>query len=161
SQAPKQELIDMNAKPDVAPRFDHILEMVWDNDEKVRETGMKDLAEFQRDTKNPGSQVGLKALRAAARPYPFEKPKPNDVSAELVAVAYGTPFPEYIPVVVELFDKFSDDAKRRAQIILTELETREAAEAFMTVVRTHAPTGKLPCLFTARFEKNPRHVDVL
>jgi hypothetical protein len=110
--------------------------------------------------KDPGPRVGLKALRAAARPYPFEKPEPGRVSAELVAVAYSTPVPEYIPVVVELFDKFSDDAKWRAQIILTELESREAAEAFMTIVRTHGPTGKIPSLITSRLAKKLRHVDI-
>ena len=65
------------------PEFDQILEMLWDNDETVRESGMKNLAEFQKEMKDPGLQVGLKALRAAARLYPFEKPEPGSVSAEL------------------------------------------------------------------------------
>ncbi len=82
-------------------RFDHIIEMLWDMDQKVRETGMKDLAEFQNEMKDPGSQIGLKALRAAARPNLFEKPEPGRVSAELVAVACSAPHSEYIPVVVE------------------------------------------------------------
>jgi hypothetical protein len=151
----------MKRKVNAVSRFDHILEMLWDTDEKVRETGMNDLADFQKDFKDPGSQVGLKALRAAARPYHFEKPEPGRVSAELVAAAYSAPLPEYIPVVVELFDKFSDDAKWRAQVIITELESREAAEAFMTIVRTHAPTGKLASLPTARLVNKPRHADVL
>jgi hypothetical protein len=151
----------MKPTADAVSRFDHILEMLWDVDEKVRETGMKDLAEFQKAMKAPGSQNGLKALRAAARPYLFEKPEPGRVSAELVAVAYSTPLPEYIPVVVELFDKFSDDAKWRAQVIITALESRDAAEAFMTIVRTHSPTGKLPSLLAARLVNKPRHPDVL
>jgi hypothetical protein len=111
--------------------------------------------------KDPGSQVGLKALRAAARPYPFEKPEPGLVSAELVSVADSRPLPEYVPVVVELFDRFSDDAKWRAQVILTEFESREAAEALMTIVRTHAPAGKLPTLVTGRLVQKPRHAEVL
>ncbi len=151
----------MKLKVDALSRFDHILEMVWAMDEKVREIGMKDLADFQKDLKDPGSRIRLKALRAAARPYPFEKPEPSRVSAELVATAGSTPLPDYIPVVVELFDNFSDDAKWRAQIILTELESREAAEAFMTIVRSHAPTGKLPRLLTARLVNKPRYPDVL
>jgi hypothetical protein len=142
-------------------RLDHIIEMFWDMDQKVRETGMKHLADFQDEMKDPGSQIGLKAPRAAARPYLFEKPEPGRVSAELVAVACSAPHPEYIPVVVELFDKFSDDAKWRAQIIVTELESREAAEAFMMIVRTHAPTGELPRLFIARLLNKPRHPDVI
>lgn len=145
---------------DANSELDRILELLWDKDEKVRETGMKDLEDFQKGVKDPGSHVGLKALRAAARPYPFEKPEPSRVSSELVTVAESTPHPEYVPVVVELFDRFSDDAKWRAQTILTELQSRKAAEALMSIVRTHAPTGKLTSLITYQLEKNPRHEDV-
>src|SRR6516225_6132915 len=65
-QAHEVEAAPMNRDGDASSRFDHILEILWDKDEKVRETGMKDLADFQKDMKAPGSQVGLKALRAAA-----------------------------------------------------------------------------------------------
>jgi hypothetical protein len=160
AHAPKRDSAVVKPKGDVTRRFDHILEELWDKDEKVREGGLNDLAAFQKATKNAGSPVGLKSLRAAARPYPFTRPEPGLVSGELVAVASSRPLPEYIPVVVELFDKFSDDAKERAQILLTELESRAAAEAFMTIVRTHAPTGKLPSLQISRLVQHPRHADV-
>jgi hypothetical protein len=143
-----------------ARRFDHILEMLWDNDEKVREGGLKELTDFQQNAKDLGSAIGLKALRAAARSYPFGKPEPNRVSAELVAVAGETPLPEYIPVIVELFDKFSDDGKWQAQMILTELESRPAAEAFMAIVRTHAPAGKLPRIIVSGLAYKPRYPDI-
>jgi len=159
-QLPRLEAADMRPKVDATSHFDRIVETLWDKHENTRETGMKDLANFQKDSKDPGLQVGLKALRSAARPYPFEKPEPGRVSAELVAVACSTPRPEYVPIVVELFDKFSDEAKWRAQIILTELESREAAEALMTIVRTHAPTGRLPSLITSRLVSKPRHSDI-
>jgi hypothetical protein len=145
---------------DVAGRFDDILAHLWDQDEPLRESGTKELADFERDTKDPGSQVGLKALRAAARPYPFDKPAPGRVSAELVSVTYSKPHPEYIPVVVELFEKFSDQGKCGAQFVLTELSSRDASEAFMTLVRNHAPTGKLPQLVVSRLVDNPRHADI-
>ena len=145
---------------DVARRFDHILELLWHRDESVRETGMEHLSGFVKDNREPGLQVGLKALQAAARSYPFEAPEPGSVSEELVALACFNPLPEYIPVVVEVFDRLSDDAKWSAQIILTELESREAAEAFMTIVRTHAPTGRLNTLITSRLVNKPRHPDV-
>lgn len=145
---------------DGSARFDRIVDRLWDADESVREAGLKELTEFRNDTKDPGSRIGLKALRAAARPYQYEKPDAGHVSSELIEVASSTPRPEYVPVVVELFDRFSDDGKWRAQIILTELESREAAEAFMTVVKTHAPTGKLPSLIVSRLVSKPRHPDV-
>jgi hypothetical protein len=150
----------MKPAEDAAFRFDHILESLWNKDEKTRETGMKDLEEFQKDVKDPGLDVGLKALRAAARPYPFKNPMAGDVSAQLVSVVTAAPRPEYVPIVIELFDKFSDDAKGRAQVVLTELESREAAEACMTIIRSHAPTGKLPSLSLERLVSKPRHTDV-
>ncbi len=159
--APEQASEVTNRRTETAAIFNHILERLWDSDESVRAAGMKDLADFQQKMDDPGSEVGLKALRAAARPYLFENPEPSSVSAELVAVAYSTPQPEYIPVVVELFDKFSDDGKSQAQAIITGLESREAAEAFMTIVRTYAPTGKLHSLVAAQLVNKPRHVDVL
>lgn len=145
---------------DASAQFDRIVDRLWDADESVREAGLKELTEFRKDTKAPGSQVGLKALRAAARPYRFEKPDAGSVSFQLVDVASSTPRPEYLPVVVELFDRFPDDAKSNALAILTGLESREAAQAFMTVVRTHAPAGKLPSLNVWQLVNKPRHPDV-
>jgi hypothetical protein len=50
----------MKRNADAISRFDHILEMLWDMDEKVRQTGMKDLTGFRKDLNDPGSQIGLK-----------------------------------------------------------------------------------------------------
>ena len=158
--APDLETAIINPKRDAADRFKQILEHLWNKDEKVRENGLKDLAEFQKDTQDPGSKIGIAALRAAARPYSFEKPDRDMVSSELVGVASSAPHSEYIPLIVELFDQLSDSAKWQAQVILTKLETREAAEAFMTIVRTYAPTGKLPGLVIGPLASNPRHADV-
>src|SRR5580692_2331083 len=47
----KQETNKMTSDDDEAAQFDRIVEKLWDNAENVRETGMKDLAEFQRNTK--------------------------------------------------------------------------------------------------------------
>jgi hypothetical protein len=150
----------MRPNVDVERRFDHILETLWDETETVRESAMDVLAEFLEEIESPALRIGMKALRAAARPFPFQKPDPGRVSANLVAVACAAPRPEYVPVVLELFGQFSDDAKQDAQIILTELESHEAAEALMTIVRTHAPIGGLPCLIESRLVNRPRHADV-
>jgi hypothetical protein len=153
---------DQAVKPNPVAKasFDRIVQDLWDSDEKVRESGLKALAEYSKAKKDPGTEIGLAAIKAAARPYPFAKPDPNDVCTALIRVAYTSPHAEYVPVVVELFDKFSDGGKSAAQILLTELESREAAEGLMTIVRTHAPTGKLSSLLLARLIHKPRHADV-
>jgi hypothetical protein len=148
------------AEEDPAARFDHILEMLWDKDEKIRTSGVEALSSFQKDVEEPSSAIGIKALRAAARPYPFNEPKPDTVSSELVSVAESKPLPEYVPIILELFGKYCDDAKLHSQIILTELESRQAAEAFMSIVRTHAPTGKLNSIIVSRLVNKPRFAEV-
>jgi hypothetical protein len=159
-QTPKEGAARLKLNEAASTDFDQIIESIWNKNEKVRDTGMKALAKFKNDTKAPEEQIGLKALRAAARPYPFEKPEPGQVSADFVAVAASTPRPEYVPVVVELFDQFSAEARREAQTILAKLESRKAAEALMAIVRTHAPTGKLPTLIIWPLLDKPRHADV-
>ena len=49
---------------------------------------------------------------------------------------------------------------RTPSLILTQIESREAAEAFMTIVRTNAPTGQLPGLMVSRLVNKPRYPDV-
>ena len=114
-QSQKQESKAVKPISHPAAELDDIIKTLWDKDEKVREKGLERLSKFRRDVDEPESAVGIKALQAAARPYPFEKPKRDEVSAELVGVAEVNPLPEYIPVVVELFHKFADDAKSYAQ----------------------------------------------
>src|SRR4029077_118341 len=70
------------ARPDMTARFDRILKNLWAKDPNVRATALKSLDDFW-DGAAPGSQVGLKALRAAARPYPFAEPEPGEVSDAL------------------------------------------------------------------------------
>lgn len=45
-------------------------------------------------------------------------------------------------------------------MIMADLEEREAALAYMKVVRQHARAGRIPHLITGPLEKNPRHADV-
>lgn len=148
-------------KPGIALSFDQILQRLWDKDQAVREAAIQELADFQQRAQDPGTQAGLKAIRAAVSPYPFKNPERDAVSAGLVAVASASPHAEYVPVVLEVFTRLSDGAKLEAQLIVTKLQSREAAEAFMALVKTHAPADMLPGLATWPLEKDPRHADVL
>lgn len=145
----------------VAARFDQILRELWDQNESVRRKGMRNLTDFQKRKKVPELVVGLNALRAAARPYPFTKPDRETVSAELVSVAEIRPRAEYLPVVLEVFDNLGDSAKVSAQTLIAELPSREAASALMTLVKKYASHEDWPDRFiTAPLEKSPRHADV-
>ena len=75
-------------------------------------------------------------------------------------MAFADSSQEYIPVVVELFEKFSDYAKEEALSFLLGIDSRGAAEAYMKVVRSGATTGKLSSLRLGRLVYMPRHADV-
>jgi hypothetical protein len=142
------------------PDLDRILEALHSNDEKVREAAKTDLLRLRHQADRLSAAQGLKVLRAAAQPYAFEKPSRDEVSEYLVDVAATHSRSEYAPVVVELFDQFSDKAKWWALVILASLEEREAAVAYMEVVRQHGEAGRIPQLVTGPLEKKPRHADV-
>src|SRR5262249_22242030 len=96
---------------DVGALFDRILDDLWNTNQKVREAGLNHLSELLKRTQNLGVPIGLKALRAAARPYPYETPEHDEVSNMLASVAEASPSPEYVPVILEGFGTFSDGAK--------------------------------------------------
>jgi hypothetical protein len=141
--------------------LDRILNDLQSKEEKVREAAQSDLFRLRHIADELPAEQGLKALRAAAQPYPFDKPVPGELSEYLVDVAARRPRPEYVPIVVELFGKFSSRAKWWAQAILTGLDSREAASAYMETVRRHGPSGEIPRLLTGPLAQRPRHADII
>ena len=65
--------------PDLS-ELDRILDSLQSDDEKVREAAKGDLVRLRHEGAQLTAAQGLKALRAAARPYPFDKPAREDVS---------------------------------------------------------------------------------
>lgn len=70
------------------------------------------------------------------------------------------PLPEYIPLVIELFPRFNEKLRVLALRLLAELEDRQAALAYMAILREHAPAGGVPGLITFPISKKPRYPDV-
>ncbi len=106
-----------------------------------------------------GPREGRAALRAATRQFPGRQPL-FDPAADLVWAAAAQPRPEYIPLIVELYPQYGDEAKDAALNLLARLPDREAAVAYMEIVRKHGPTGEVPELATFPLESEPRHADV-
>jgi hypothetical protein len=140
--------------------LDPILVALHSGEERVRVAANSDLFRLHLEVDDPSLADGLKALRAAAQPYPFEKPAADEVSENLVHFAAGSPKPEYVSVVVELFEQFIGRGKWWALSILAQLEDREAALAYMEVVRQHARAGRISGLVIGPLQKKPRHADV-
>lgn len=139
--------------------LDSVLDNLFSRDENTREAASKRLFELSRRT-NLASDQGLKVLRMAATKYPFEKPDPENVTSDLVALASNDPKPEYAAEVVKLFGRFSDRAKPLALVLLARMEDKEAAQAYMQIVRSHARAGDIPHLIMGPLEQKPRHENV-
>ena len=140
--------------------FDKILEMLWDADQETREAGLEQLSKFEIGKRDPRGQFGVKAIRAAARAYPFKKPERDEVSGALFTVAEESPAAEYIPELLENFDNLNELGKWYAQAVLMKLKSRQAAEAFMALVRQHSRAGKLPALNFGRLQSEPCFAEV-
>lgn len=115
AQVPKREPETVVSRQDLALRFDRDLKALWSNDEQVRLVAEKDLVDLFLQTKDLGAAVGVKALRAAARPYPFKRPDSDSVSSLLAQFAGKVARPEYIPVVLEVFDTLSYNGRRTSR----------------------------------------------
>jgi hypothetical protein len=140
--------------------LDQLLKELRSTSEKVRAAAAKKLKEIQTENLNLSTQAGLKVLRAAAQPIPFAKPDPAEVSADLIDLLVGHPRPEYVPYVVQLYDRFSEGGRAGALLLVTQIESRDAAEAYMKIFRTHAKAGKIVSPATEPLRSKPRHPDV-
>jgi hypothetical protein len=103
---------------------------------------------------------GIDALKAAAQPFPPRSMDWQDSSEDLIKAVAEFPLPEYIPVIIEHFPLYSANAKMTALWLLAKLPQREAAVAFMHLLRGHGRKGEISRLWTMPLRSDPRHGDV-
>src|SRR5262245_16553410 len=139
---------------------DRLLEDLRSGNEDVRIAAAKKLKELQTEDPALSTQAGLKVLRAAAQPIPFDKPDPAEVSDDLVGLLVGQPRPEYVPIVVEQFERFSENARSTALSLVSQVETKEAAEAYLKIFRSFAKNGKIADAATDGLRSKPRYPEI-
>jgi hypothetical protein len=100
----------------------------------------------------------VRMLQAATRTFPIIEQSDEeaadddyegyveDVSAFLVYQVSEKARNEHIPVIEECFGRYNPEARSQALSLLMWLQNREAAEAFMRLIRKHAPGGGIPSL---------------
>ncbi len=103
---------------------------------------------------------GTEALRAASRSFPARDMDWQDSSADLIEAAAELPRPEYISVVVDNFSLYSKKAKELALWLLAKLPQREAATAYMELLRKHLRKGEIGRLLVQPLKLEPRHAEV-
>jgi hypothetical protein len=138
--------------------LDTLLADLKSKDEKVRTAAVKTIKGIRPESlSTPG---GLKLLRAAAQKLPFDKPDPAEISAELLGLLVEHPRPEYVADVVRLFDRFHEAARPAALLLVSQLESKEAAEAYVRIFRTYAKSGKIPDASTEPLKNKPRFPEI-
>jgi len=105
-------------------------------------------------------EEGILALKAASKEFPPRKYGFKDTSVDLIRAVAAHPQTAYIPVVTELYPTYNNKAKEEALRLLAAIEDREAAIAFMNVLRTWARSGHVPALPTHPLRDKPRNADV-
>lgn len=142
-------------------RMERIVQQLDSINEASRESAADDLEKFAKQ--GMSVEEGTLALRSAARTFPLRRYEFQNSSVDLIRAAAQNPRSEYIPIVAELFPKYGDKARQEALVLLSEIESREAAVAFMRILREHEKEGRIPELPTYRLRSlrsKPRHPEV-
>lgn len=85
----------------------------------------------------------------------------HDASNRLVWRCVKKPYPEYIPVVVDVFPKLSAAGRMAALIILRDLNSPESAQALVDVIQRFGRTLEMDVGSLAGLEEKPLVVRVL
>jgi hypothetical protein len=105
-------------------------------------------------------QEGLEALSAAAGSFPPRRLDFCDSCADLIEAAAELPQPEYVSAIMEHFSLYSERGKESALRLLTKLPQREAAEAYMELLRRHLRQGEIARLLLEPLKSEPRYPEV-
>lgn len=103
---------------------------------------------------------GKIVLKAAAEKYPPRKYSFLDTPRTLVEIASIKPFPDYVPIILELFDRYNDGARTQSLCMLNTMPEKEAAEAYLKLLDSFAGKGGLQYLVLGDLGNNPRHAEV-
>lgn len=133
-----------------------IISSLESNNPEEREAAANQLREKGKQGLNV--EEGMIALSAAAKEYPPRKYDFQDTSADLIRAV--TPKAEYISVITDLYPRYNDKGKEEALRLLASIENREAAMAYMKILRIYARTGDVPTLPTQPLQDRPRYADI-
>ena len=95
---------------------------------------------------NEGLSVeeGLRALEAAAGPFPPRRAEQfDDSAADLVRAVGKVPLPEHVERVVELYGRYDEKARFEALRLLGIARTPAAAHAYLKILRRYQPKGEV------------------
>jgi hypothetical protein len=155
-------ILQPEKKPAAKPiDIEKILADLQNGDANQRIAAANQLKDISSQDVNISTQTGLKILQLAVQAATFDKPDPGETSSDLLALLADHPQAEYVPVVVRDFQQFPEPARASALSLVAEVESREAAEAYMKIFRTYGKSGKIPDAAVEPFKSKPRYAEIL
>jgi hypothetical protein len=142
-----------------AVRFDDVLDLLHNPDERVRERAARQLARLARS--GLSLEQGMTALKASTLPYPRRRFRGDDTSVDLIRAALTVPYPEYLDSIVQRFHLWSPKARKEIIARLVRIEDERAAAAIVELLRQHARTRKIKSLPLGLYANVPQFADVL
>jgi hypothetical protein len=142
-----------------AVRFDDVLDLLHDPDERVRERAARRLARLARN--GLSMEQGIMALKASTLPYPRRRFRGDDTSVDLIRAALTVPFPEYLESIRQRFHLWNPKARKEIMARLVRIEDERAAVAIVELLREHARSRKIKSLPLGLYANVPQFADVL
>ncbi len=139
-------------------RITKIVKKFRSDKESIREEASKELMMIIKE--GLSLEENLQALKAAAQSFPVRRYDFQDSSSELIYAVTRNPRIEYIPIVLEIFPILGPKARSAALSLMATFKEREAAIAYMEIVRKYAMSDGLPELITWPLTMPLRHLDV-
>lgn len=139
-----------------------LLTRLRSDDDAVRFAALDDLRRLR--TGPLSAEDGSALLRGAASKFPSHKFKSTDIPSELVSVLMSrSPAPDasWTRPVIELYESYTDGARRNALSLFAATGTTEAMESYVRVLQKHGPPKASPRLASPHVSRKPLHGHVL
>jgi hypothetical protein len=140
----------------VKEAIEQLISRIGSSSPEEHRKAAREIRELARKGLTP--EDGDLLLRAAAEPMPAGKSDFDDPAGVLVAAAAESPSSRFIPLIRGLFSRYPKPARREALYLLARLPEREAAVAFMALLKEHQ--AALPRLYSGPLQQSLRHPDV-
>jgi hypothetical protein len=138
--------------------IESIVRRLKSHDAEERQAAAEQLLEYEET--GLSFEEGLKALEAAATDFPPGESVFDDSAADLVLAASFNADEAYLSTIVALYPRYTEPARACALSLVGELESREAAEAFVNLVQNYGWPETEHVTATSGLMAEPRHADV-
>lgn len=142
-----------------AVRFDDVLHLLHDPDERVRERAARTLNRLGRI--GLSVEQGLMALKASTLPYPRRRYRGDDTAVDLIRAAMTIPFPEYLDSILQRFHLWQAKARREIMTRLVRIEDERAASTIIALLKAHARSRKIRSLQLGLYGNSPQFAEIL